>query len=120
MELHTAVDRKHLIRGNSYLNNISLGAPKFRVHAAGDATMGVPQLAVGHGAAVILGVQPALLADLGNEGLFVSTNVSKGVPAGSVVLTGAYGAPATPAKDDERLLTLRKHADLDARQVLAI
>ncbi len=75
-----------------YLNNIS-STPVYHITTASASTKATPQFAVGYGAAVLLGVQPAVLADLGLEGLFVSTNLSKGVPAGSIALTGASGAP---------------------------
>lgn len=75
-----------------YLNNIS-ATPRYHVTTASAATKATPQFAVGYGAAVQLGVRPAFVAELGLEGLFVSTNLSKGVPAGSIALTGSRGAP---------------------------
>lgn len=74
-----------------YLNNIS-STPAYHVRTASTSTNAIPQFSVGYGAAVLLGVHPALLTDLGQEGLFVSTNLSKGVPAGSIALTGSSGA----------------------------
>ena len=76
----------------SYLNNIS-ATPGFRTQAASAATKATPQFAVGYDAALLVGVAPAVLAELGMEGLLVSTNASKGVPAGSIVLSGSNGAP---------------------------
>jgi hypothetical protein len=76
----------------SYLNNIS-ATPGFHVQPASAANKATPQLAVGYDAAVFVGVQPTLLDGLGMEGLFVSANLSKGIPAGSVALTGSKGAP---------------------------
>eukprot|EP01051_Picozoa_sp_SAG22_P005699 SAG22_NODE_347_length_11873_cov_15.313997_3_plen_1456_part_00 len=50
------------------------------------------QIAVGNGAAVALGVPPAALGALGDDTSFVSTNVSRGVPAGSVAIASSAGS----------------------------
>jgi hypothetical protein len=51
-----------------------------------------PRIAVGHGAAIALGVPPAALSDLGDDTSFVSTNASRGVPAGSVAIASSAGS----------------------------
>ena len=73
-----------------FLNRIS-GAP--HLYAVQRPQQGVPQIAVGHGAALALGIGPQAVAGLGLEGYVMTTNVSLGVAAGSLVLTGALAAP---------------------------
>ena len=75
-----------------YLNNISASS-SFHVQPATAERKDTPQIAVGYDAAVLLGVQPQELAGLGLEGILASTNLSRGVPAGSAALTGSKGAP---------------------------
>ena len=75
----------------SQLNNISRGRPCFTVSVADGATS--PRIAVGHGAAVHLGVRGETLGGLGAEGVLATTNASHGVPPGSVALTGGLAAP---------------------------
>ena len=75
-----------------YLNNMSASSP-FRVQPATAARRATPQIAVGYDASILLGVTPKTLAGLGHEGVLASTNLSEGVPAGSVAVSGGKGAP---------------------------
>ena len=75
-----------------YLNNMSASSP-FRVQPATAARRATPQIAVGYDASILLGVNPKTLAGLGHEGVLASTNLSEGVPAGSVAVSGGKGAP---------------------------
>ena len=77
------------------LNNISGAARAFRVVAATrQRAITTPQIAVGFGAATVLGVPPPDLKGLGLEGfvarIFTGTSYA---PAGSVALSGGFGAP---------------------------
>jgi hypothetical protein len=76
----------------AFLNRIS-GATSFVVQPADAVVKGTPQIAVGFGAATLLGVHLAALEGLGLEGLLATTNISEGVPSGSAALTGGNGAP---------------------------
>ena len=42
------------------------------------------------------------------------------VQRAGAALTGTFGSPASPVKDDERLAALRKQADLDSKHVLIL
>jgi hypothetical protein len=92
-ELHAAAELTKLL--NSILNHAnsqSHGSPVFTLATATASLASRLQIAVGHGAALALGVPASALATkkLGLEGFLAST---AGVPAGSVVLSGAKGAP---------------------------
>ena len=76
----------------AYLNNISASS-SFTVQPATAARKATPQIAVGYDATILLGVHPGELASLGLEGILASTNLSRGVPAGSAALAGSKGAP---------------------------
>jgi hypothetical protein len=75
-----------------HLNKISASST-FTVQPATAARKSTPQIAVGYDAAILLGVHPEELASLGLEGILASTNLSRGIPAGSAALTGSKGAP---------------------------
>jgi hypothetical protein len=76
----------------AFLNRIS-GAASFEVWPADAAIKGTPQIAVGFGAAMLLGVHHAAVEGLGLEGVLATTDSSQGVPPGSAALTGGEGAP---------------------------
>ena len=76
----------------AFLNRIS-GTASFRVRPADAAIKGTPQIAVGFGAAALLGVHRAAMESMGLEGVLATTSSSRGVPPGSAALTGGKGAP---------------------------
>jgi hypothetical protein len=71
----------------AYLGNMTGAAVPVLVNETASRQPGAAAIAVGFGAATALGVQPAVLARLGNESFVVSARRS-GIPAGVFVVSG--------------------------------
>jgi hypothetical protein len=69
------------------------GDPKDHDGPGGTAAAGAPQIAVGYGAAVALGMHASDLDALGDDSFLVSTKTARGVPAGSVAIASSAHSP---------------------------